>query len=151
MCEVTTLRRLIIPAVAAFILMATAHSAASADATVRVIVHPQVKGNQVPRAILASIFLKQARFWGDGSPVVPVDQSVRSDVRRVFSTRLLDKQLMDVQIYWQRKMTAGVVPPQVKTSDDEVIAFVASTPGAIGYVSAGAAVPQSVKTIEVVN
>ncbi len=145
------MRRLIIPAVAAFILMATAHSAASADAAVRVIVHPQVKGTQVPRAVLASIFLKQAKFWGDGSPVVPVDQSVQSAVRRAFSTRVLDKPLLDVQVYWQRKMTAGLLPPPVKTSDDEVIAFVSSTPGAIGYVSAETAVPPTVKAIDVMD
>ena len=35
----------------------------------------------------------------------------------------------------------GVTPPPVKASDADVIAYVASTRGAIGYVSAGAAVP----------
>jgi len=144
-------RRFIFSSLAAFILVATAHSAPAADAGVRVIVNPQVKGTQVPRAVLASIFLKEASRWGDGSPVVPVDQSVRSEVRRTFSSRILDRPLLDVQVYWQRKMTTGLVPPPVKTSDDEVIAFVSSTPGAIGYVSAEATVPPSVKTIVVTN
>ncbi|HVO10780.1 MAG TPA: hypothetical protein VMX54_08545 [Vicinamibacteria bacterium] len=145
------MRRFIFSSLAAFILVATAHSAPAADAGVRVIVNPQVKGTQVPRAVLASIFLKEASRWGDGSPVVPVDQSVRSEVRRTFSSRILDRPLLDVQVYWQRKMTTGLVPPPVKTSDDEVIAFVSSTPGAIGYVSAEATVPPSVKTIVVTN
>ncbi len=145
------MRRFIFSSLAAFILVATAHSAPAADAGVRVIVHPQVKGTQVPRAVLTSIFLKEAKLWGDGSPVVPVDQSVRSNVRRTFSSRILDRPLLDVQVYWQRKMTTGLVPPPVKTSDDEVIAFVSSTPGAIGYVSAETTVPPSVKTIEVTN
>jgi ABC-type phosphate transport system substrate-binding protein len=143
-------RRHIIPVLAAFILSATAHSAATAEA-VRVIVHPQVKGTQVPRAVLSSIFLRQAKHWGDGSPVVPVDQSVQSPVRRLFCSRMLGQPLMDVQVYWQRKLSSGVMPPPVKTSDDEVIAFVAATPGAIGYVSPDANVPQTVKTIEVTN
>ncbi len=145
------MRRFIFSSLAAFILVATAHSAPAADAGVRVIVHPQVKGTQVPRAVLTSIFLKEAKLWGDGSPVMPVDQSVRSNVRRTFSSRILDRPLLDVQVYWQRKMTTGLVPPPVKTSDDEVIAFVSSTPGAIGYVSAETTVPPSVKTIEVTN
>jgi len=149
--EDTSVRRFIFPTLAAFILVATAHSAPASDAAVRVIVNPQVKGTQVPRAVLASIFLREAKLWADGSPVVPVDQSVRSAVRRTFSSRILDKQLLDVQVYWQRKMTTGLVPPPVKTSDDEVIAFVSSTPGAIGYVSTEATVPSSVKTIEVTN
>ncbi len=145
------MRRLIIPAVAAFILAASAHSAAAAEAPVRVIVHPAVKGTQIPRGVLSAIFLKQAKRWGDGSAVVPVDQSIQSPVRNHFSNSLLGQTLMDVQIYWQRRMSAGQLPPPVKTSDDDVIAFVASTPGAIGYISLNANVPETVKTIEVTN
>jgi ABC-type phosphate transport system substrate-binding protein len=117
----------------------------------RLVAHPQVKGNQIPRASVAAIFLRQAPRWSDGSPVVPVDQSVKSTVRNIFSNRILNQPLMDVQIYWQRKMSAGLMPPPVKTSDEEVIAFVASTPGAIGYVSAASTVPDSVKVLEIVN
>ena len=145
------MRRLIIAGLAAFLSLSTAQAALTADLAVRIIVHPQVKGTQIPRAAVAAIFLKQAPRWSDGSPVVPVDQSVKSPVRSAFSNRVLGQPLMDVQIYWQRKMSVGLTPPPVKTSDEEVIAFVASTPGSIGYVSAGAAVPESVKAIEVLN
>ena len=48
------------------VLVATFVPAVSADASYRVIVHPQVKGTQIPRATLSSIFLKQAPKWGDG-------------------------------------------------------------------------------------
>ena len=126
-------------------------AAVQADAPVRIVVHPQVKGAQVPRATLAAIFLKQAPRWGDGVPVVPVDQSVKSPVRNVFSSRILNQPLMDVQIYWQRKMSAGITPPPVKTSNEDVLAFVASTPGAIGYVDASTPIPDSVKAIEISN
>jgi ABC-type phosphate transport system substrate-binding protein len=144
-------RRLIIAGMAAFLSFSAAEAAFTADLTVRIIVHPQVKGTQIPRASLAAIFLKQAPRWSDGTPVVPVDQSVKSPVRNVFSSRVLGQALMDVQIYWQRKMSTGLLPPPVKISDEEVIAFVASNPGAIGYVSAATAVPDSVRTIEVAN
>jgi ABC-type phosphate transport system substrate-binding protein len=144
-------RHTIIPAAAVFILAAAAHSAAAAPPRVRVIVHPNVKGSQIPRATLTSIFLRQAKKWGDGTTVVPVDQSIRSDVRSQFSNALLGQTVMDVQIYWQRRMPTGLLPPPVKTSDDDVITFVSSTPGAIGYVSLDANVPESVKSIEVTN
>jgi ABC-type phosphate transport system substrate-binding protein len=39
----------------------------------------------------------------------------------------------------------------VKTSDEEIVAFVASTPGAIGYVSPDASLPDSVREVVVVN
>ena len=138
---------------AGLILGLGAHAArpAGADASYRVIVNPQVKGTQIPRAALSSIFLKQAKVWGDGSAVLPVDQSVRSAVRKSFSSDVLQQGLVEVQVYWQRKMSSGVVPPPVKPSDEEVVSYVASTPGAIGYVSAGAPLPDSVKAVEITN
>ena len=145
------MRRLMLVGLAATIVISAAGTAVCAEASVRVIVHPQVKGTQIPRAALVAIFLKQAQRWNDGSPVLPVDQSVKSTVRGSFSTRLLGQPLMDVQIYWQHKITAGITPPPVKTSDDEVIRFVAGTPGAIGYVSSSASLPDTVKAIEVSN
>jgi ABC-type phosphate transport system substrate-binding protein len=123
----------------------------SADAPFRVIVHPQVKGTQIPRSALTSIFLKQAPKWGDGSTVLPVDQSVRSPVRKSFSNDVLQQGLVEVQVYWQRKMAAGLTPPPVKTSDEEIVSFVASTPGAIGYVSSSTPLPDSVREVAVVN
>jgi ABC-type phosphate transport system substrate-binding protein len=130
---------------------ASASPSVSADVPFRVIVHPQVKGSQIPRAALSSIFLKQAPRWGDGSPVQPIDQSVQSSVRKSFSADVLQQGIVAVQVYWQRKMSTGVVPPPVKTSDEEVVAYVASTPGAIGYVSAATPLPDSVKPVEVTN
>ncbi len=123
----------------------------SADVPFRVIVHPQVKGTQIPRAALSSIFLKQAPKWGDGSTVLPVDQSVRSPVRRSFSSDVLQQGLVEVQVYWQRKMAKGLTPPPVKTSDEEIVSFVASTPGAIGYVSSSTPLPDSVREVAITN
>ena len=125
--------------------------AAFAAAAFRVIVHPDVKGAQIPRAVLSAIFLKQALKWGDGRPVVPVDQSVQSEVRRHFSGDVLKQGIVEVQVYWQRRITAGQVPPPVKTSDEDVVAFVASTPGAIGYVSSGTSLPATVREVTVVD
>ena len=122
---------------------------AATDSGVRIVVNPQVKGTQIPRAALIQIFLKQAPRWADGSPVLPVDQSVKSPVRSIFSNRLLGQPLMDVQIYWQRKMSVGMTPPPVRTSDEDVLGYVAANPGAIGYVSTGTPLPESVRAIDI--
>ena len=124
---------------------------AATGASYRVIVHHQVKGGRITRGALSSIFLKQAPKWNDGSAILPVDQSVRSPVRRSFSGDVLLQGIPEVQIYWQRRMSQGVTPPPVKATDEEVVAFVASTPGAIGYVSPAAALPESVKAIELAD
>ena len=124
---------------------------AVAAAAFRVIVHPDVKGAQIPRSVLSAIFLKQALKWGDGRPVVPVDQSIQSAVRRQFSNDVLKQGIVEVQVYWQRKIAAGQLPPPVKTSDEEVVAFVASTPGAIGYVSPSSTLSGTVREVAVVD
>jgi ABC-type phosphate transport system substrate-binding protein len=123
----------------------------AAPPSYRVIVHQDVKGARIPRGVLSSIFLKQAPKWSDGTPIHPVDQSVRSEVRRSFSGDVLSQGVAEVQVYWQRRMTQGVLPPLVKGSDEEVVAFVGSHPGAIGYVSGATALPDTVKAIELVD
>jgi len=145
------LRRVLLPVAVVFLVGAGAAPVASADARFRVIVHREVKGNQIPRATLSSIFLKQAARWGDGSVAQPVDQSVQSSVRKSFSSDVLQQGMVAVQVYWQRRMASGVTPPPVKTTDEEIVAFVASTPGAIGYVTSGAQLPGSVREVAVVN
>ncbi len=124
---------------------------AASGTAYRVIVHNQVKGGRISRGALSSIFLKQAPKWNDGSAILPVDQSVRSAVRRTFSGDVLLQGIPEVQIYWQRRMSQGVTPPPVKATDEEVVAFVASTPGAIGYVSPAATLPETVKAIELAD
>jgi ABC-type phosphate transport system substrate-binding protein len=145
------LRRAVSAVVAIAVLAAGAVPVASAEARFRVIVNPQVKGNQIPRAALSSIFLKPAARWGDGSTVRPVDQSLRSPLRVAFSNDVHQQGLMEIQVYWQREIAKGHVPPPVKTSDEEVVEYVASTPGAIGYVSTGTALPGTVRELAVVD
>ena len=125
--------------------------ASAANPGFRVIVHPDVAGTQAPRAILSSIFLKDVLRWGNGLPVAPVDQSMASPVRAAFSARVLGKPLEAVQALLYQKMIKGVAPPPVKASDADVIAYVASTKGAIGYVAADTPVPESVKELTVID
>jgi len=148
--EVLILRRVLVSflLVSGLAIVATPSPAAT---PFRVIVNHEVKGAKISRSALSSIFLKQAPKWGDGSSITPVDQSVRSDVRRTFSGDVLMQGIAEVQFYWQRRMSTGVTPPPVKTSDEEVVAFVASTPGAIGYVSANVTLPETVKTIQLAD
>ena len=133
------------------VLAAGAAPVASAEARFRVIVNPQVKGGQIPRTALSSIFLGHAPKWADGSEVRPVDQSVRSPLRVAFSNDVHMQGVMEIQVYWQREIAKGRVPPPVKASDEEVVEYVASTPGAIGYVSPGTALPGTVREVAVVN
>jgi len=106
------------------------------------------------RVDLAAVFLSKAQRWGNGSPVTVVDQSGTSPVRRAFSETVLQMTVPAVLQYWQRQLllpTAPVKLPVVKQSDDEVMTMVAGTSGAVGYVSAEAILPSSVKTVAIVE
>jgi ABC-type phosphate transport system substrate-binding protein len=107
----------------------------------------------VDRGELAKIFLKNVTRWKDGREIAPVDQSGRSAVRTEFTRDVLEKAGMSrisaVESYWQQQIYSGRgVPPPVKASDAEVVAFVAANPGGIGYVGA-AADTAGVKVLEV--
>ncbi len=125
--------------------------AVSADAGFVVIVHPAIQGDELPKVILSAIFLRRAPRWEDGQDVRPVDQSMSSPLRAAFTAAVLDMSVNGVQRYWSDEIRKGVEPPPVKSSDAAIIDYVASTPGAIGYVSAGAPVPGAVKTMRIVD
>jgi ABC-type phosphate transport system substrate-binding protein len=125
--------------------------AAAADPDFRVIVHPEVPGTQIPRGVLSSIYLREALRWGDGLPVSPVDQSMKSPVRATFSNVVLETPVEGVSSLWHRKMIKGISPPPVKSSDEDVIAYVAKTRGGIGYVSAEAVLPSTVKPVSIID
>ena len=95
----------------------------------------------VKRQELAKIFLRKVTRWSDGSEAIPVDQSLQSPVRVAFTKAVLSvegmAQTSAVQSYWLQQVYSGRgSPPVVKPSDAEVIALVASKPGAVGYVGA---------------
>ena len=98
---------------------------------------------------ISRLLLKKVTRWENGQAVFPVDQPQDSPVREVF-TRLVHRRKVDaVSAYWQQRIFAGRdVPPPVGKSDEEVVHFVETNPGAIGYVSAGADLGEKVRAID---
>jgi len=135
------------------LLLSIAVPALAADGFV-VVVNTSVPGASVKRADLAAVFLKKATRWGDGSPASPVDQSGTSPVRKAFSDAVLQMPVSAVLQYWQRLLLSPsnqVRIPLGKASDEEVMAYVAKTSGAVGYVGPGHALPSGVKAISVIE
>lgn len=124
---------------------------AAAESEFRVIVHPSVEGAQIPRQVLSSVFLREATRWGNRLSAAPVDQSLSSPLRAAFSNDVLETPIDGITAIWHQKMRNGVTPPPVKSSDEDVIDYVASTKGAIGYVSRTAALPTTVKPVDIVD
>ena len=111
---------------------------ASEPAPFKLVVHPDVPVQALSRAQAAAYFLKRATRFGD-VPARPVDQPVKSDVRLAFSDAVLRRTPDAVAAYWEGRVFAGRdTPPVQKASDAEVVAYVAATEGAIGYVAVDA-------------
>jgi ABC-type phosphate transport system substrate-binding protein len=130
--------------------MAGAVPAANGTQEFQVVVHPSVRGMWISRANLQALFTGKTDRWGDKTSARPVDQSLKTPVRRAFTTSVLGRSLGEIQRYWQDRIAVDrVFPPPIKSSDQEVLGFVASTSGAVGYVGPDSAIPEGVKLISV--
>jgi hypothetical protein len=68
-----------------------------------------------------------------GVKLVPVDNAA---VQQEFAAKLLHIEVPKYTSLWMKKsFREGLNAPAVKSNDAEVLAFVKSTPGAVGYVS----------------
>jgi ABC-type phosphate transport system substrate-binding protein len=138
------------------VLVALAASAASitvalaeANDGFRVVTHPSNHSASVERAFLADAFLKKTTRWPGDEAIYPVDQGPEASVRQRFSEQVLRRSVFAVRSYWQQRIFAGRgLPPPELESDEAVLRYVRSRPGAIGYVSERADVA-SVKVLSV--
>lgn len=97
-------------------------SAPFATNAVVVVVHPSNPIEAINTAELREIFRGRIGEWADGTPIQLVSREAGAGTRALFETRVMDGQ--DVAL------TAVVMP-----GDQEALDYVATHPGAIGYVS----------------
>ncbi len=143
------MRKFILFTVVALAIGTVGISRSAAAQAFKVIANSSVTAADVPGAALSKVFLKQSTKLPDGSTVTPVDLQKTSDVRAAFSKSVHGRAVGAIETFWQQQIFSGKeVPPATKASDAEMIAFVKATPGAIGYVSSGAAT-DGVKVIAV--
>lgn len=123
---------------AAWLLGATASSARADEALpdFRLVAHPSNPQRGAERSFVADAFLKKTTRWESGETIRPVDLRPAATTRKRFTERVLKRSVGAVRSYWQQRIFSGRdVPPPELDSDDEVLAFVAKYPGAVGYVS----------------
>ena len=136
---------------ALLLLIAVATAPLAAQQGYVVIVNDANGVSQVSAGELSRMFMKKLNRWQSGLDVVPVDLPESAAAREAFSAAVHGKAVSAVHAFWQQQIFSGrAVPPAEKASDEQVIAFVRSTPGAVGYVSAGASL-SGVKRVQVVR
>lgn len=84
---------------------------------------------------IVNIFFGRYREFFNGVEAQPVDLVDTHSDRARFYKGLVGKDLSDVNAYWSRQMFSGRMQPPVKVhTPDEILKWVASHPGGIGFV-----------------
>jgi TonB family protein len=116
--------------------------------TVRVIANPSIKAEAISASEIKSVFLKERNALRDGTHVEPV-LSPGGPAHEAFLKEYLGKSADALQNYYSTLVFTGKgAMPKTLHSDEEVVAWVARTRGAIGYVSQTATL-DGVKTLAV--
>ena len=121
--------------VAVAIALLVIHTA-SARAGVAVICNPSLAvAAQLDKNILARIFTGRT-VQIDGIAVIPVNLPVGREERRVFLHHVLKQNDDEYVAYWLvRKSIGKGVPPLELPGSQEVLRFIRSNAGAIGYIN----------------
>ncbi|MEP6960853.1 MAG: hypothetical protein ABI995_02185 [Acidobacteriota bacterium] len=130
---------------AAGYMLAVSHLAA---ADFKVIANHSVGVMSISAAELKGVFLVAKTELNDGSRVAPVLEK-GGPVHNAFVKECLGKTDSALQTYYRSLVFTGKASmPKTVATDEEVVAYVAKTKGAVGYVSAAAGTV-GVKTLEV--
>ena len=115
-------------------------------AAVKVIANPSVAATSISADDLQQVFLQNKDSLG-GSHVLLVLEK-QGAAHEAF-LKYLGKSDASLQAYYRSLVFTGKgAMPKVLASDDEVIAYVAKTKGAVGYVSPGSST-EGVKVLEI--
>ena len=116
----------------------------------KVVVHASNPISSATAKEVSGFFLKKNLTWPDGQEVTAVDLGPDSPIRMEFSAAIHGKKVSSVKSYWQRQIFQGkTVPPMEESTETEVVLFVGSNPGAIGYVSSSFSLGTHVKELAV--
>ncbi len=109
---------------------------AEENSAYRIIVHVTNPVDAVSKKDLKKIFLKKVDKWEHGYEVHPVDLIENSPVRNIFTEDIHEKEIAKIVAYWNKEYFKNQtpIPPQMQ-NDWDVITYVESDSGAIGYIS----------------
>lgn len=106
----------------------------TSQAQIAVIANKSVN-EKITRQKLIDIYLLNKQYWEDGSKIVLYDiKGDRSIKDKFYSTLGMSRQ--QIQKTWLKKQFSGQAdPPKTFRTQEEIIKYVANTPGAIAYIS----------------
>lgn len=120
------------------------------DPRVIIVVNAANPVRALSRERVSMIFLREVVAWEDGREILPVDQIDKSAAHTVFARQVLGRSVSALKRYWQERIFSGnESPPPDRVTDGDVLTYVRSNPGAIGYVLEGQDLGPGVKAVVV--
>jgi len=130
------------------VVLAVCAAVTASAADIKVIANPSVGASSVSADDLKGVFLATKTSLSDGSHVEPVLEK-DGPAHEAFLKQFIGKTDTALETYYRSLVFTGKASmPKTLAADAEMVAYVAKTKGAIGYVSAGASTA-GVKTLEV--
>jgi|APLak6261666328_1056055.scaffolds.fasta_scaffold08014_2 hypothetical protein len=109
--------------------------AADARAELVVVVNARLGVAAMTRNEVVNIFFGRNRQFFNGAEAQPVDMTDAHPDRERFYAALVGKDLSEVNAYWSRQVFSGrMQPPPKAATAEEVLKWVVSHPGGIGFV-----------------
>lgn len=125
-------RRLLLLCVTSWLLMLPA---AEVRAELVVVVNARCGVAAMTRNEVVNIFFGRSRQFFNGVEAQPVDMLDSHPDRARFYAALLGKELSEINAYWSRQVFSGRAQPPAKVgSPEEVLKWVTSHPGGIGFI-----------------
>ena len=117
-----------------------AQPGAALHAELAVVVNARCGVAAMTRNEVINIFFGRSRQFFNGVEAQPVDMLDSPPDRARFYYKLLGKDLSEVNAYWSRQVFSGRGQPPVKVgSSEEVLKWVTTHPGGIGFIEASKA------------
>jgi ABC-type phosphate transport system substrate-binding protein len=109
--------------------------ATGASGQVAVIAHKGVPLDTLSRAQLLDFYSCDIKYWNKALPVVVIDLKPQTEAKTLFY-KFLGMPASRMKSVWLRKMLLGEgEPPAAMASEEEVLKKVASTRGALAFIS----------------
>jgi ABC-type phosphate transport system substrate-binding protein len=106
----------------------------AAVAGVVVVVNPKSGVERLSRDDVINIFMGRYRKLPSGQAAIPVDLPAAESVKAEFYHLLVGKDMDQIAAYWSRLVFTGrTAPPRQAESVENLIAYIAANPGAVGY------------------
>ncbi len=108
---------------------------ADARAELVVVVNARLGVAAMTRNEVVNIFFGRKRQFFNGAEAQPVDMTDAHPDRERFYAALVGKDLSEVNAYWSRQVFSGrMQPPSKVNTTEDVVKWVTSHPGGIGFV-----------------